>query len=140
MAISLKYIKIPNSIVLIVIKILEILRFWVQNILGHPVLRAREIFNWVMVVLRSPIHANQDNNLYSVVEYSVGCAVEHIIVFTWLICMNGTSQYHHYLKLPPAISPELNKCPGSNPVENVQGSVLNVKGSVQIIKCSVNKI
>ena len=27
-----------------------------------------------------------------------GCAVEHAIVFTWLICMNGTSQYHHYPK------------------------------------------
>ena len=50
----------------------------------------------VMVVLRSPIHANKDYDLYSVVEFSVRCAVEHAIVFTWLICMNGTSQYHHY--------------------------------------------
>ena len=48
------------------------------------------------MVLRSPVHANKDNDLYSIVEYSVGCAVEHAIVFTWLICMNGTSQYHHY--------------------------------------------
>ena len=29
-------------------------------------------------------------------EFSVRCAVEHAIVFAWLICMNGTSQYHHY--------------------------------------------
>ena len=50
----------------------------------------------VMVVLRSPIHANEDYDLYSIVKYSVGCAVEHAFVFTWLICMNGTSQYHHY--------------------------------------------
>ena len=49
-----------------------------------------------MVVLRSPIHANEDYDLYSIVKYSVGCAVEHAFVFTWLICMNGTSQYHHY--------------------------------------------
>ena len=49
-----------------------------------------------MVVLRSPIHANEDYDLYSIVKYSVGSAVEHAFVFTWLICMNGTSQYHHY--------------------------------------------
>ena len=52
-----------------------------------------------MVVLRSPIHANEDYDLYSIVKYSVGCAVEHAFVFTWLICMNGTSQYHHYLDI-----------------------------------------
>ena len=55
---------------------------------------------WMMVVLRSPIHANEDYDLYSVVKYSVGCAVEHAFVFTWLICMNGTSQYHHYFGPP----------------------------------------
>ena len=48
------------------------------------------------VVLRSPIYANEDYDLYSVVEFSVRCAVEHAIAFTWLICMNGTSQYHNY--------------------------------------------
>ena len=53
----------------------------------------------VMVVLRSPIHANEDYDLYSIVKYSVGCAVEHAFVFTWLICMNGTSQYHHYQRI-----------------------------------------
>ena len=41
-------------------------------------------------VVRSPIHANEDYDLYSI-EYSVRCAVEHVIVFTWLICINGTS-------------------------------------------------
>ena len=45
----------------------------------------------VIVVSRSPIHANEDYGLYSVVEYSVRYAVEHAIVFNWLICMNGTS-------------------------------------------------
>ena len=39
---------------------------------------------------------NEDYDLYSIVEFSVRCAVEHAIVFTWLICMNGTSQYHNY--------------------------------------------
>ena len=43
----------------------------------------------VIVVLRSPIYANEDYDLYSVVEFSVRCAVEHANVFTWLICMNG---------------------------------------------------
>ena len=50
----------------------------------------------VIVVLRSPIYANEDYDLYSVVEFSVRCAVEHANVFTWLICMSGTSQYHNY--------------------------------------------
>ena len=52
-----------------------------------------------MVVLRSPIHANEDYDLYSIVKHYVGCAVEHAFVCTWLICMNGTSQYHHYHKI-----------------------------------------
>ena len=50
----------------------------------------------MIVVLRSSIYANEDYDLYSVVEFSVRCAVERAIVFTWLICMNGTSQYHNY--------------------------------------------
>ena len=60
------------------------------------------------MVLRSPIHANEDYDLYSIVKYSVGCAVEHAFVFTWLICMNGTSQYHHYRKLACFLSRKLN--------------------------------
>ena len=71
------------------------LRFWQH----WPLAETCRIL--VIVVLRSPIYPGHlwQVRLWPLFHcwlFSIRCAVDHAIVFTWLICMNGTSQYHHY--------------------------------------------
>ena len=51
---------------------------------------------WVVVVLRSPIHANEPSEYNGMLYRSSNRVLNNGIKVIILICMDGTSQYHHY--------------------------------------------
>ena len=53
----------------------------------------------VVVVLRSPIHANEPSEYNGMLYRSSNRVLNNGIKVIILICMDGTSQYHHYLHL-----------------------------------------
>ena len=50
----------------------------------------------VVVVLRSPIHANEPSEYNGMLYRSSNRVLNNGIKVNILICMDGTSQYHHY--------------------------------------------
>ena len=50
----------------------------------------------VVVVLRSPIHANEPSEYNGMLYRSSNRVLNNGIKVIILICMDGTSQYHHY--------------------------------------------
>ena len=61
---------------------------------GH---RASKI--WVVVVLRSPIHANEPSEYNGMLYRTSNRVLNNGIKVIILICMDGTSQYHHHQNL-----------------------------------------
>ena len=51
----------------------------------------------VVVVLRSPIHANEPSEYNGMLYRTSNRVLNNGIKVIILICMDGTSQYHHYL-------------------------------------------
>ena len=52
--------------------------------------------NMVVVVLRSPIHANEPSEYNGMLYRTSNRVLNNGIKVIILICMDGTSQYHHY--------------------------------------------
>ena len=52
--------------------------------------------NWVVVVLRSPIHANEPSEYNGTLYRTSNRVLNNGIKVIILICMDGTSQYHHH--------------------------------------------
>ena len=50
----------------------------------------------VVVVLRSPIHANEPSEYNGMLYRTSNGVLNNGIKVIILICMDGTSQYHHY--------------------------------------------
>ena len=50
----------------------------------------------VVVVLRSPIHANEPSEYNGMLYRTSNRVLNNGIKVIILICMDGTSQYHHY--------------------------------------------
>ena len=55
--------------------------------------------SWVVVVLRSPIHANEPSEYNGMLYRTSNRVLNNGIKVIILICMDGTSQYHHHRKL-----------------------------------------
>ena len=53
-----------------------------------------------MVVLRSPIHANEPSEYNGMLYRTSNRVLNNGIKVIILICMDGTSQYHHYREYP----------------------------------------
>ena len=53
---------------------------------------------WVVVVLRSPIHANEPSEYNGMLYRTSNRVLNNGIKVIILICMDGTSQYHHHRK------------------------------------------
>ena len=53
-------------------------------------------FVWVVVVLRSPIHANEPSEYNGMLYHTYNRVLNNGIKVIILICMDGTSQYHHH--------------------------------------------
>ena len=51
---------------------------------------------WVVVVLRSPIHANEPSEYNGMLYRASNRVLNNGIKVIILICMDGTSQYHHH--------------------------------------------
>ena len=51
---------------------------------------------WVVVVLRSPIHANEPSEYNGMLYRTSNRVLNNGIKVIILICMDGTSQYHHH--------------------------------------------
>ena len=51
---------------------------------------------WVVVVLRSPIHANEPSEYNGMLYRTCNRVLNNGIKVIILICMDGTSQYHHH--------------------------------------------
>ena len=56
--------------------------------------------NAVVVVLRSPIHANEPSEYNGMLYRTSNRVLNNGIKVIILICMDGTSQYHHHPKCP----------------------------------------
>ena len=54
---------------------------------------------WVVVVLRSPIHANEPSEYNGMLYRTSNRVLNNGIKVIILICMDGTSQYHHHRDL-----------------------------------------
>ena len=54
---------------------------------------------WVVVVLRSPIHANEPSEYNGMLYRTSNRVLNNGIKLIILICMDGTSQYHHHPKM-----------------------------------------
>ena len=54
-------------------------------------------YKWVVVVLRSPIHANEPSEYNGMLYRTSNRVLNNGIKVIILICMDGTSQYHHHL-------------------------------------------
>ena len=54
---------------------------------------------WVVVVLRSPIHANEPIEYNGMLYRTSNRVLNNGIKVIILICMDGTSQYHHHPNL-----------------------------------------
>ena len=54
--------------------------------------------NLVVVVLRSPIHANEPSEYNGMLYRTSNRVLNNGIKVIILICMDGTSQYHHHRK------------------------------------------
>ena len=54
---------------------------------------------WVVVVLRSPIHANEPSEYNGMLYRTSNRVLNNGIKVIILICMDGTSQYHHHPNL-----------------------------------------
>ena len=54
---------------------------------------------WVVVVLRSPIHANEPSEYNGMLYRTSNRVLNNGIKVIILICMDGTSQYHHHQTL-----------------------------------------
>ena len=59
---------------------------------------------WVVVVLRSPIHANEPSEYNGMLYRTSNRVLNNGIKVIILICMDGTSQYHHHRFLDDAWS------------------------------------
>ena len=59
----------------------------------------------VVVVLRSPIHANEPSEYNGMLYRSSNRVLNNGIKVIILICMDGTSQYHHYQLFVPTNLP-----------------------------------
>ena len=55
---------------------------------------------WVVVVLRSPIHANEPSEYNGMLYRTSNRVLNNGIKVIILICMDGTSQYHHHQLIP----------------------------------------
>ena len=55
--------------------------------------------SWVVVVLRSPIHANEPSECNGMLYRTSNRVLNNGIKVIILICMDGTSQYHHHPEL-----------------------------------------
>ena len=55
--------------------------------------------NWVVVVLRSPIHGNEPSEYNGTLYYTSNWELNNGIKVIILICIDGTSQYHNHRKL-----------------------------------------
>ena len=84
------------------------LHFWknkVGSMLAQRFLRVKsqakitKCYFWVVVVLRSPIHANEPSEYNGMLYRSSNRVLNNGIKVIILICMDGTSQYQHYLFL-----------------------------------------
>ena len=65
----------------------------------HILTLCLSVFNFifeVVVVLRSPIHANEPSEYNGMLYRSSNRVLNNGIKVIILICMDGTSQYHHY--------------------------------------------
>ena len=62
-------------------------RIWPQSVI------------WVVVVLRSPIHANEPSEYNGMLYRTSNRVLNNGIKLIILICMDGTSQYHHHRDL-----------------------------------------
>ena len=60
----------------------------------HPCEEKKE----VVVVLRSPIHANEPSEYNGMLYRTSNRVLNNGIKVIILICMDGTSQYHHHQK------------------------------------------
>ena len=58
---------------------------------------------WVVVVLRSPIHANEPSEYNGMLYRTSNRVLNNGIKVIILICMDGTSQYHHHLTVVRSI-------------------------------------
>ena len=56
-------------------------------------------YKWVVVVLRSPIHANEPSEYNGMLYRTSNRVLNNGIKVIILICMDGTSQYHHHLQM-----------------------------------------
>ena len=54
---------------------------------------------WVVVVLRSPIHANEPSEYNGMLYRTSNRVLNNGMKVIILICMDGTSQYHHHRNL-----------------------------------------
>ena len=54
--------------------------------------------NMVVVVLRSPIHANEPSEYNGMLYRTSNRVLNNGIKVIILICIDGTSQYHHHRK------------------------------------------
>ena len=57
-----------------------------------------------MVVLRSPIHANEPSEYSGILYRTSNRVLNNGTKVIILICMDGTSQYHHHQKFKPRAS------------------------------------
>ena len=57
----------------------------------------RDTYFGVVVVLRSPIHANEPSEYNGMLYRTSNRVLNNGIKVIILICMDGTSQYHHHL-------------------------------------------
>ena len=64
----------------------------------------------VVVVLRSPIHANEPSEYNGMLYRTSNRVLNNGIKVIILICMNGTSQYHHHQKKPNIYDDTLANC------------------------------
>ena len=63
----------------------------------------RDLAGWqnsVVVVLRSPIHANEPSEYNGMLYRTSNRVLNNGIKVIILICMDGTSQYHHHQNSP----------------------------------------
>ena len=89
------------------LKLLLLILFFFQKFLNFLVY-LDESLKWVVVVLRSPIHANEPSEYNGMLYRTSNRVLNNGIKVIILICMDGTSQYHHYPKRSGEFFPRCN--------------------------------
>ena len=80
----------------------------------------------VVVVLRSPIHANEPSEYNGMLYHTSNRVLNNGIKVIILICMDGTSQYHHHL-----FYAFVNPAGFSASIGPTRGNRFNVNGHIQ---------